>query len=662
MRIACTLFLFLSITLNGFTQDVPGSINDIKARCRSFLVSDTAYATEQSIYLADDIVHKTDGTGFFKSMTSEGNWSDIDYQSESKSAWHPAMHLYRLMLIYRTYHKNHDQEYLNAVHKGLSFWIKNDFMCVNWWHNQINIPFVYSSLMVMLDKDATNEELAFLNNVLLKRTQQKNPTGQNKIWQHDIEARIALVKNDIVMYRQAISNMQSLIEVTTNEGIQPDYSFHQHGHMLQFGNYGLHFVNSLLFWWSVNSNTDLAFTSDKQKILFDYCSKGLRWTIFKKSMDITAVGRQLRPNYQSKRGTTLNDDFNLIKSAKGVDACDFGLDGFNPECPLNGTKGFWRSDYMIYRKTNTYMMSVKMHDPFVRKVESINTENRMGSFLNDGVCLIQRTGLEYKNIEPLWNWTMLSGITCDTTLNPARCFKSNNVSDFTGMVSNNKVGISAMKYNREGIKAFKGYFFVDDMVVELGADIEAPQMKNIVTTVNQRLSSRKKLIVANDSRWCWHDSIAYIFPEKQDVYTSVALRKGDWKTINEEWGSQPTTDSVTTIFVSHHRNNHYAFIVKPNASLQSTKEMAKRFPVKILSNTKILQAIQVGDCMMIVFYVPGNFKGLDGVVIRAHKPCLVISTVKKNGRETWYSVPEDRTESLLLNETDRSIVEYLPKK
>ena len=662
MKIVSILFFLLSVMLNGYTQSQSNNITPIRIKCRSLLVSDTVYATEQSIYLTDDVKHRKDGIGFFKSITSDGNWPDIEYHSTSKSAWYPAMHLYRLMLVYRAYNKNHDPEYLKAIHNGLNYWIKNDFMCVNWWHNQINVPYVYSCLIIMLDKDATSEELAYLKNVLMNRVKQKNPTGQNKIWQHDIEARIALVNDNALAYRQAINNMQSLIEVTSNEGIQPDYSFHQHGPMLQFGNYGLHFVNSLLFWWSVNANSAYAFASDKQAILFNYCSKGLRWTVFKGAMDITAVGRQLRPNYQTKRGNTLNDDFNLIKSAKGVDACDFGLDGFNPSCPLNGNKEFWRSDYMVQHKANSYMMSVKMHDSYVSKVESINTENLKGAFLNDGVCLVQRSAKEYRNIEPLWKWTMLPGITCDTTLNPALCFKSNNMSDFTGMVSNDKNGVSAMKYNREGTKAFKGYFFIDDMVVELGAGIESGAMNQVVTTVNQRLSNHRGLMMSDNKNWCWHDSIAYLFPGKQDVVVDVTFRNGDWKTINEEWGSQIVSDSVASIFISHQRNDYYAFIVKPNMSLQSTKQLAKRLPVKILSNSKELQAIQTDNCIMAVFYTPGSIKGVNGTLIRANKPCLILTVMNNGKQETYYSIPSDRVGSVRWNEIDKNVLEVVSKK
>jgi chondroitin AC lyase len=260
--------------------------------------------------------------------------------------------------------------------------------------------------------------------------------------------------------------------------------------MLQFGNYGLHFVNTILFWMRVTANTRFAFDVEKQKIIFDYCSKGLRWTVYKAAMDVTAVGRQIRNNYTLKRGVTLNADFNLLKCFDNSDSCKYYLDGFgnkNSACVLHGNKGFWRSDYMSYLSGQNYMMSVKMNGPFVNKVESINTENLKGSFLNDGVCLIRRTGKEYQNIEALWNWDMLPGITCDTSFDPAATaiFHTKNNSQFVGQVSDGVTGISSMCYNRLGITAFKSYFFIADMHIALGAGISSKNKSNLVTTVNQ---------------------------------------------------------------------------------------------------------------------------------------------------------------------------------
>ena len=312
-----------NFSLFAFAQTNATRLSDselIRSRSVRLLLSDTAYATEQSYRFTDDIRYALDGDGYFASMNTEGGWNDISYHSQIKSAWEPSWHLYRLLLVCRQYQKNKAKTYLAAIHRGVSFWINNDFICPNWWQNQINTPFAYASLMLMLGSEATGQERAYLDNVLSKRVAQKNPTGQNKIWQHDIEARLALIHGDTAQLGQALRGMASVITVSTAEGIQPDYSFQQHGPMLQFGNYGLHFINSLLYWLTVTAHTSYAFSADKQAILINYCAQGIRWSVFKGGMDITAIGRQLRPNAASKRGRSLYDDFQLLKSFNQRDA------------------------------------------------------------------------------------------------------------------------------------------------------------------------------------------------------------------------------------------------------------------------------------------------------------------------------------------------------
>jgi len=260
--------------------------------------------------------------------------------------------------------------------------------------------------------------------------------------------------------------MPRVIEVSFKEGIQPDYSFHQHGQMLQFGNYGMHLLNSIIFWMSVTAGTSYDFPEDKKQDIYRYAVDGLKWTIYKGAMDITAVGRQIRNNYTLKRGINLYSDFQLLKvSDPDKSPCRYWLDGFAPfyqGCNLYGNKSFWRSAYMIQRGGDRFMMSVKMEETQVKKVEAINGENLKGTFLNDGVTLIQRTGREYKNIEALWNWDMLPGTICDTTVDPIdkKNFNSFNRSEFVGMVSNGADGISTMIYNRLGVNANKSVFLL----------------------------------------------------------------------------------------------------------------------------------------------------------------------------------------------------------
>src|SRR5258706_2713131 len=524
MRIVYTIIvLMLSVQL--FAQqnliETNNQLNSVARLCRQLLLSDTAYATEESYRVTDDVIYTTDAEGYFKSLKPEGKWDDIDYASTMRGAWRPSWHLYRLMLICRKYYNSKDPLYLEAVHRGLSFWIKNDFKAGNWWQNNINVPFTYSSLMMMLGEDVTAGEMSFLNKIIVKRIPVYKATGQNLLWQLDNEARVALIHKNDTSFRRIIKDMQSIIQLSIKEGIQPDYSFQQHGPMLQFGNYGFHFVNSILFWMRVTANTEFAFDAEKQQIFFNYCSEGLRWTIYKGAMDVTAVGRQIRAGYTLKRAIYLYNNFNLIKTFDKGSPCKYYLDGFDnraSHCELSGNKSLWRSDYMIYTSGDKYMMSVKTHGPFVDKIESINTENLKGSFLNDGVCLIHRTGNEYLNIEPLWNWTMLPGITCDTSLDPSNLtvYHTKNTGGFTGQVSNGISGISSMQYNRLDITGSKTYFFINDMMIALGAGITSKNNASLITTVNQRLYNGKKLVTGKKGhviKWLWQDSIAYIFPD-----------------------------------------------------------------------------------------------------------------------------------------------------
>ncbi|MEO6523560.1 MAG: polysaccharide lyase family 8 super-sandwich domain-containing protein [Mucilaginibacter sp.] len=613
-------------------------------RTRSLLLSDTAYATEQSYRLTDDVKYTTDAQGYYAHLAADGSWPDLNYHTDAPSAWRPSWHLYRVMLLVREYHKNNDPKYLDAIHRTLKFWIANDFICTNWWQNQINVPYVYSTIMLMMDKDANATETDFLNNVLIKRVQQKKPVGQNKIWQHDIESRIALIHHNAGAFNTAIQNMQSVISVGVGEGIQPDYSFHQHGPMLQFGNYGLHFINSLLFWMKVTANTGFAFDADKQKMIFDYCSNGIRWSVFKGAMDITAIGRQSRPNSAVKRGQTLLDNFNLLKSFDNGDPCKYALDGLSDGCPINGNKAFWRSDYMVQLKGGHYAMSVKMHGPGVSKVESINGENMKGAFLADGVTLIQQSGKEYRDIQAVWNWAMLPGTTSDTTIKPydREVFKTSNLGVFTGLISDGTIGATAMTYDRLGVKAHKSYFFVGDMMVCLGAGIESAHRKNLVTTVDQNYYTGKVVKSQANSPllpWVWHNNTGYFFIDKNSKpVTTIKAQAGSWNTVDNAADKQMLSDSVFTLYQPQSTLDTYAYIVRPETDAKSMTKLAQSILVKVIKNTAEIQAIQSGNTLIATFYTPGLLQVTD-YNIQPDKACMIVCKTIAGKQRVWVSDP-----------------------
>lgn len=648
-------------------------IADIQQKCRQLLLSDTPYATERSYMFTDDIKYSTDSAGYLKALTKVGYWDDINYRSPMRSSWKPSWHLYRVMLLCRAYYKYKDQKYLDAVHLALHFWTSHDFQCTNWWQNQINVPFAYTSLMIMLGDEATPEELNYMEEKLIKRIPINKPTGQNLIWQYDNQARVALLHQDKAAFNDIMKGMQQVIQVSAKEGIQPDYSFQQHGVMLQFGNYGMHFVNSLLFWMNVTEGSKFSFAPEKQEILFKYCVDGLKWTIYKGGMDITGVGRQIRKDYTLKRGSNLFDDFSLIKQIDpDKDACRYALDGFatkqQADCKLSGNKGFWRSAYMIQRDGGNYMMSVKTHGNTVKKVEAINGENLKGSFLNDGVTLIQRTGLEYRNIEALWNWDMLPGTTCDTTVDPGdrKIFgSSNDASAFVGQLSNEHEGISTMYYNRLGVTAYKSYFFVDNMMIALGAGITSPNSAHVVTTLNQRFCHGNKGMMAgtttDNQQWLWQDSIGYFsLNAKQNIKSRIERRVGNWFNIDQASDDKLFSDSLLTLYVGHDQTDQYAYMVKPAIGLAETKSVAQNHLPTVISNTTETQGIATQNFIMIVFYKPATISAPKTKTISVNQPCIVLYKNIGDKPQLWVSDPTRKLGSIHVTIDKQILTVKLP--
>ncbi|WP_158544311.1 polysaccharide lyase family 8 super-sandwich domain-containing protein [Pedobacter miscanthi] len=672
----CLFFLLFIFVQFSFAQEKKepnkNEITILRNKCRDFLRSETTYGTEQSYILTDDVIFKTDAKGYFENLSQDGSWSDIDYKSQMRGAWRPSWHLYRTMLLYRAYHKNKNPKYLSAVHNAIAFWIKNDFKCENWWQNNINTPFAYTSLMLMLDTDALLEELTFLDKVIIGRIPVYKATGQNLIWQLDNEARVALIKNDIEVFAQVMKKMQEVISISAKEGIQPDYSFQQHGPMLQFGNYGMHFTNSLLFWMTITSSSSVAFAKNKQQIIFDYVSKGLRWSIYKKRMDITAIGRQLRENSGLKRGDNLNVNSKMIRSFDKGDGCRYMISGY-PEralkdCKLTGINSFWRSGYLVSRNQDNYMISVKTHSPLVSRIESINTENLKGPFLNDGVTLIQRSGKEYSNIEPLWNWSMLPGTTGDLTTDPKGkvAVSSANKGLFTGQVSNGNIALSTLDYDRAGIKAHKSYFFFNGLMIALGADINAPNRENLITTVDQKLYDLDKPLLKGKNKeevsWMWQDSVAYFFPDREtDLIIKTEKRDGNWNLVDEASGNKPVSGNMLTAYISHKSSTSYSYIIKPALSLVETKSVKVGDLVKNIINTEATQAIMTDNLLIAAFFKAGSVNILPAVAFSTDQSCIVIIKKEQGKYHLWIADPTRKMENIniMLGGINKNII--LPK-
>ena len=388
-----------------------------------------APASDHGDRLLDDVeLPKTSvaqAANLMKKMHDDGSWPDIDYESNARSSW-PAYDQLTRLLALTVYARRPDtapadsMKAIAAVHAGLDFWGEHDFICPNWWYNVIGSPKILGTIALLLDKDLHPLERDYITDVVMPRSKIGAMTGQNRVWIAGNNVMKAALVGDVALMRRASGIIADEITVSRiqlgvpDEGIQPDWSFHQHGPQQQFGNYGMAFASDTTRWAVILRNTRYAIPEEKIDILRHYLLDGLDWTCWNGVMDISACGRQLFPNSpKSKCGTiaAVMQTMSLVDTSHAKDYTAFVARNMHgAPNDLLGTQFFYKSDYLVHRSSDL-MSTLKMHSNRVIGGETVNSENLSGNHLPDGATFFYRTGNEYTDIFPVWNWRMIPGTT-----------------------------------------------------------------------------------------------------------------------------------------------------------------------------------------------------------------------------------------------------------
>lgn len=569
-----------------------------------------------------------------------GQWMDLDYSNANRSGWIPGYHSMRLYSLARAY-KSPDSKHYNSpvlrriILRGVDFWSEAKLICPNWWYNQIGVPKLMAPVYLLMKPEMSEAQIRGAIGVLSRA--KFGMTGQNKVALAAVVLMRALLENDLQTVLAAKEQIASEIYFTNNgEGLQRDYSFHQHGPMMQMGNYGLAYIATMAHWGRIFEGTTLAFNAAQVAILSDYALQCMRWVIWRGEMDIASCGRQLFVNSARGKSHALclaMSNMAVLDSANSEKYLDFVADNqLNPkgENRLVGSKFYPKSDYLLHR-TPTWYGSVRMSSNRTYGFEMTNSENLLGWFSADGVTYISHLGREYENIFPLWNWRELPGLTCQDDggkLSTKYNFFSN-LSDFVGGVAADGLSVAAMDLNRDGLQARKAYFFLENMMVCLGSGIASSHALPTKTAIEQSLlrgeinygvGGKRYGLDSGDSispenlSWVHQNSIGYLMLRPMKVSISALTTSGNWGRIAKFYDNRKDVqDDIFKIVISHGstpRNEGYAYAVLPGLTAQETAAAARKMRVKVLCNDERCQGVVSvdGRTLMLVFYEPGEIK------------------------------------------------------
>ncbi len=656
--IACAVTLLFPLSTTATTIS-DKDIKQLKENVIGFFTTDEYFA--ENIELAKNAI---------STIEQDGSWASIPYDIRHKVAggWLPRNHHENLLAIAAVYQKEGSPYYHNAdVAKkylaALRYWIKVQPKSNNWWDGHIGTPQDIAPSVILMEKVMSEEDFAGIKSTLYYSKLDDKKIGQNRIWIAGNILYRGIIYNDVEEVKYGSDIVKEGIAVNTNnEGIQSDFSFHQHGPQHQFGNYGLHFMQDMAQWGTIFNNSAIAFSDEQIKIIRDYTLQGVRWVIWNDAFDMSTCGRQIYPNSPNTKFTSLNFCISMIAKIDPEYRSEYQkIDDY---LKFTGHKHFWCSDFQVKRTTD-YYLSIKMCSSRVAGSEAWGSENRRGYHSSDGSLMLYQSGDEYKDIAPFWNWRKIPGNTVAQGNGPYIPNESwlgyHIESEFVGGVSNGENGVAAMRYIRDGINADKSWFVINDLIFCLGSSISSTAEPEITTSVNQIHSvgeihtSKGKMsgtkLSGDNISWAWHSNTGYLFPSGGDVNITNQKVEGSWYDINTTLPKDKIQADIFSIWLSHGvkpKAQRYSYIMVPNASIDKTTKLSKELPYKI-TNNKDIQIVEALDGSIggAVCYTAQSVDLMGGIELS--EPAVMIYKRDKGQTILTISEPTRKLKSLTIS-------------
>ncbi|MBK1442027.1 alginate lyase family protein [Parapedobacter sp. ISTM3] len=595
--------------------------------------------------------------GIITEMTDDGIWPSINYRDTSKTGFEHRIHLENLLTMAKAYHQgggkyNHDARVLEAFKKAFGHWLRKDYRCENWWWNEIGTPSAMANILLLmrneLDIDELSGGLAIVGRSNFDGFGAR--PGGDFVKMAAIKAIGELVAQDTAEFAMAIKTMADQIYITEERGIKPDMSFHHRVDWVPSTlSYGRQYASTFVYWGHVLRGTRFAFEPRALALITDFYLDGIRKAMpFGRFTDPGIKNRDV--SRRSSPGEWRDDG---IASSLAQIGDYRKAELVQPD--LRSNRYFWYSHYHSHQRP-AYFASVRMYSDRANNMEwPHNEEGLKNHFYADGSQFISRTGREYINIYPSWDWRKIPGTTVvqvDSFPRWEELVKKGTTS-FVGGVSDGEYGATAFDFHSpfSGVSARKSWFFFDDEIVCLGAGITADAPQPVVTTLNQSLSygptwvngSRKTEELELELQgplWVNHDSIGYILLDTGEVWLRQGKSTGTWRSISHQDAAtdEPVTQQIFTLTVDHGarpRDAAYAYVVLPAVGEHETATYAQQRPVEVVSNTTAVQAVSHTGLGVhhAVFYEPGAIDFPGGLRLASAEPALFTLKVSAEGIE-----------------------------
>jgi chondroitin AC lyase len=531
-------------------------------------------------------------------------------------------------------------------------------------------------LVLMAPKLAPDQLAAGL--AILERSLLRDATGANLAWAAGIRLARGCLAGSHALVAEAVQAFFAELAIAEagQEGIQADFSFHQHGALLNSGGYGQAFTFEAARFVVDAYGTRFAAPAERVAILAGHILDGQQWMMRGVAIDYGAIGRQIaRPGQDGRPIVDVAQRLAQLPVARRQEFAAFAARAAGAGPPLIGNRHFWKSDFMAHHRAGYYTSARMVSSRTFNTDVFITAEARHSRHLADGVTYIFRTGEEYRDIFPAWDWRRVPGVTCEQRSEPLDLggLHVRGPTSFVGGISDGMYGLAAMDMRQELLVAKKAWFYFDDEFVCLGAGLSCPTGNPVYTSVNQCLRRGPvtvgglQITVADKAPfehtltggWAHHDGVGYVLPKRVSATVTAKDQTGSWADIGGG-SAEPLTHEVFSVWLDHGRNpaeQSFAYIVYPDIDVQSLAARAEDHQINILSNTSTLQAVFHARTKLCgaAFYQPGVLAGDRGWHVAVDQPCLLLLRELEDGVLLAVANPENQPLTVHVD-VDRALV------
>jgi len=586
----------------------------------------------------------------FPALTQTENgtyfYADIDYNSENMNTWFPSFHYIRIETELVKSGKeriSQDEDWRNRLIGALKYWVDNDFLCPNWWYNQIHMPRAILSIAIILNEYLSNELKDGIEKIILRgsyknllysssknipdlpydmqsRSHPYDWDGTNLLWSALVTILHALWTNDEKLLRFAAERLSKEIKFTEGSGgVQKDGAFCLHGVRWYTGGYGREFVFDGAPLIYILGDTSFELSEDKIDVFLTNILDGTRCMMRNGYYDFNSMGR-LYASPENISAGKLIQGVRLISKLDNIPRKQ-ELEAFKKELKEHKenyeTTKYYESVCQLCHKKDGVYIGVRGRTQGIRGGEGYASIGFLGYNTSYGTltCYME-SGQEYFNVAPFWDYSKLPG----TTAREETESELQNHGDWTmereteciaSGIANNDSGILTEKAVHDGISVQTAFFVFGSTLVALGTDIQdsTPEKGRLFTTVEQ---CRAKDVII-EKNYVKKENVIYKNLGNTDFITSFEEKEGSWKRNFLDGSEKILKDDILTISISVKSGDSYAYMIFKEEEPE----------VEVLKNDKNCQAIRVNDTVMAVFHADGDLIA-NGKVIKGKQNELII--------------------------------------